>query len=504
MRTWVIGFSLVVPIACGKSHRDEPSPEASQPGGAVSTADLPFTSGTRLRARVFDGGDGAIALYEWYDAQLDTSCTFRRAIDDVIRCLPDERDSRPHLTPNDIVYVDFRCSSPVALFNADLELPEYVIVDPEVRRCEKEMTRYPVQRVGEELSALPGDLHYRVGEKCYLLGEVDLSARALKAARLGDAVNPQLFVAAELVPTKSTERLSPVELLGSDGSRQRAGVWDSEKAAECTPLWGDGAPCVPPFVAWRRSDWFTDSACTEPQAYVSSSTPLNGAGADEGCPPPAVAVDYAPSDDACADWTYTLYEVGPAATSHYSLSAGECTLRGDPERLGFELGMRLPEGAFDSVRSALVGNGRLKLEVTATRGGARLDHEQSGGLPYFVDTLLDTPCSPVATCDGGLFCAPEPGLNGNYSDSACTEPVTLLSLSSECEAEGRRFFSNRGYDGACWDGTLLELADELEPTELYFRNSNGECITQGGPTDARVRRLVASSESPALVVDRIE
>jgi hypothetical protein len=500
MRTWVLGFSLVVATACGKSHRDETHPDGAAPGVGGSTADRPFTSGTRLRARVFDGGDGAVALYEWHDTELDMPCAFRLAVDGVVRCLPYKREARAHFTSTDIVYLDGRCSSPVALFNADVALPEYVLGDPNLVPCAPEAARHLVYRVGEELSDLPGNVYYRVGEECHSIGSPDLSAESRKAAKLGDAVDPRIFVAAERVLAESTERLSPVEVRGADGSRERVGVWDSVKAAECAPLWGDGAPCVPTYVAWYVSE-FTDSACTKPQAYVSRSTPFNGPDGDENCPPPEVAVHYAPSGDTCSDWTYTLYEVGPAATGSYRLDHGACTPANDPEHSEFELGEPLPQGTFDSIETALVGNGRLKLEVNATHGGARLDFGDS--LLYFEDTLLGETCSPVVACNGKLLCDPEPGRAGYYSDSACTEPVILVPP-SECDAGGKRFFSNHGDHVACWDGTLLEVGDVLDVDEIYTSYSEGECTPQAAPTDLQIRRLVVSSLSPARIVDRIE
>jgi hypothetical protein len=364
MRTLVVSLTLVAATACGQSQ--------SEVGAAA--AEPPFTSGERLRARVFDGGDGAVAVYEWHDAELDTACGFRVASDGAYRCLPWTRDARASYTRTDVVYLDAGCSEAVVLFKADAALPEYTLGDPEVVPCTQGADRYPAHRVGEVVPELTRETYYRDGSLCRWLGPVSLSASSLTAARLGEVVPPEVFVAAERVPTKSSERLSPIDLQGADGSRERVGVWDSEEPGECVPLWGDGAPCVPPRVAWYVDDFFTDGSCTEPQAYVSGASPLNGgAGIDPSCPPPEVAVRSARSGGVCSDFAYTFHRVGSAATSSYRLEAGVCSSADDPMRLEFEVGEQLPQGSFATIRNTTVGGGRLKLEVVATSGGARLD-----------------------------------------------------------------------------------------------------------------------------------
>ena len=128
-----------------------------------------------------------------------------------MRCLPWKRDARANYTPTDVVYIDARCSTPVALFKAGAALPEYALADPEVVPCALEADRYSVRRVGEKLTDIPGNVYYQDGTECHLLGSVSLSAESLTAVRLAEVAPPELFVAAERVPTESAERLSSVE-----------------------------------------------------------------------------------------------------------------------------------------------------------------------------------------------------------------------------------------------------------------------------------------------------
>ncbi len=55
-------------------------------GGAGGVPD--YVSGTRIKARVQSTPDGAKAFAGFYDSTLATPCTFNRAADDAVRCLP--------------------------------------------------------------------------------------------------------------------------------------------------------------------------------------------------------------------------------------------------------------------------------------------------------------------------------------------------------------------------------------------------------------------------------
>ena len=62
------------------------APPILPPGAQVS--ELAFVSGTRLRAHVSDGGDGAKILQYWEDTTLNIQCQFARSADGIYRCTP--------------------------------------------------------------------------------------------------------------------------------------------------------------------------------------------------------------------------------------------------------------------------------------------------------------------------------------------------------------------------------------------------------------------------------
>jgi hypothetical protein len=57
-------------------------------GDGAAPNDPGYTSGTRLRARVWSGSDGSEQFIDWYDNSRKEECSFRTGADGVDRCLP--------------------------------------------------------------------------------------------------------------------------------------------------------------------------------------------------------------------------------------------------------------------------------------------------------------------------------------------------------------------------------------------------------------------------------
>jgi len=61
---------------------------SSGEAGAGGAPVAGFVSGSRLRARYYQGDDGSRQMLGWYDTELGTHCTVMPAEDGTLRCLP--------------------------------------------------------------------------------------------------------------------------------------------------------------------------------------------------------------------------------------------------------------------------------------------------------------------------------------------------------------------------------------------------------------------------------
>src|SRR6185436_13052369 len=118
LRRWPITGAWLVVIGCGKSGAPtEPAGDAAvdEPTNGFPDSVLadpaPWKSGTRLRARVMDGGYGAKLFVDWQDTHLGIACSFALAGDGRIRCLPVDEDTSILTT----FFSDDACTTLVAI-----------------------------------------------------------------------------------------------------------------------------------------------------------------------------------------------------------------------------------------------------------------------------------------------------------------------------------------------------------------------------------------------------
>jgi len=107
----------------------KPPPSMGLPIAEASAAE----DGSRLKARWYAAQDGARQwAFNWFDVERNEECTFQRAADGVLRCMP---------TPGVVAitrYLDASCTEPVlavAVATCSGEAPRY-IVQSEVVGCE--------------------------------------------------------------------------------------------------------------------------------------------------------------------------------------------------------------------------------------------------------------------------------------------------------------------------------------------------------------------------------
>lgn len=90
--------------------------------GGASSEVAGFVSGTRLRARYWEGEDGSKQFFGWRDTQLDIDCAYRLATDAQMRCLP-------AIIVDGGYFADTNCSVAVGLVRKGCAAPpQYVAV----------------------------------------------------------------------------------------------------------------------------------------------------------------------------------------------------------------------------------------------------------------------------------------------------------------------------------------------------------------------------------------
>jgi len=93
----------------------KPGPDGTSNGGGAGAG---TTSGTRLRARTLVAEDGARAPNGWHDSARGVDCSFQRAADGKLRCLPLSSG-----TIHTQWFADASCTKPLAYVSKGCDAP---------------------------------------------------------------------------------------------------------------------------------------------------------------------------------------------------------------------------------------------------------------------------------------------------------------------------------------------------------------------------------------------
>lgn len=199
-----------------------------------------------------------------------------------------------------------------------------------------------------------------------------------------------------------------------DGAKAFAGLFDSQRAEECTPeIWADGHTyCTPkhehPTVVYE------DAACAKPLAR--KSYPSGGPGC-RGPENPYFSMKV--PGTVCSSTVLSLHRGVPStATRYYELRGSRCVLSNDSPGLLYDLSDEItPAELIQLVPEPRSETERLQLAYGASSDGARV-------LLSIHDRELDGPCEMFPTGDRqSLQCFLRFGLAYLASDAACREPI---------------------------------------------------------------------------------
>jgi hypothetical protein len=500
---------LLLGIACwiaGCSGDGDGGPGDGGDDGSVDTGPtrfLPlFESGSRLRA-VSLGSPGARdderQLFHWFDTELDTPCTFLRASDGDMRCLPPRGPIASNWVPNMVVYADENCDDVLVHTStshiddcSDVSLSlwwlEHVAL-PTDGPCDNPPMGFVVRRLAPVDP--PAETFLEVGEAC----EGAVVADGV-FHQPGDIVHPEQFVRATRVLRGTAPHLGISELQGEDGSRQVTGIHDFDRDHTCfaRDVADAGVRCIGHF-AYAEDWWYADDTCTDaPLAYAGRTAC--------GETPPQVGVFMEADPEGGPALTVGLAELGEPVQSGTVYDGSNGCAATDPADILWAL---LPVlGPIDPTGLPLlqtIEHGESPVQVTcrANDGGVLLELDRR--VPFH-DVTREQPCAPIRVVGGTYRCLPEYTriTDMRFADAECTQ--RLLTWEGE-DLPDLVAFEQANF---CYERYRDEIDDLFVPGPayegpVYYWGGVGECLESGDPGEWSYFELGASvlDDFPELV-----
>jgi hypothetical protein len=310
---------------------------ASSGAAAPTPALVGVVSGSRLRAMLYDGGEGALSFRSWFDSELGVPCTFMRTRGGQMRCLPFPL----------AIYADASCTIPVWRDLGHRPPPPYVTAF--VSQGGPAVAAYalgePYNGAIQETSAGACVDRYVTSGSFYGTGAEIPAERLVAGAirtvpidsgalsvRTSEGADGSSWVTVEAIPrlarvARIDEWPPGTAYVGSGRLRVQSYVhgqgevlgvmmldnfFDAEADGPChVEPFADGLRCVPRSVARSSVDGpYLDAACT---TRLASSLRFGA-----GEPPSPVSAAFAMDADASVATAYTLGDVVTPETVYFN------------------------------------------------------------------------------------------------------------------------------------------------------------------------------------------
>jgi len=378
---------------------------------AMETA--PWRSGKRLRARVLDGGGGALRFLGWHDTQLDVDCSFLLAADGKLRCLPGEESGA--------VYSDAACTQLFVPELGDAADRYRRIAPPNDGLCSNPdpftaeiAAQWDVVTLGAAQTLAryffpSSDSSAPATTTC---AGVDVAGNGY-SGHLADPAPPETFVAAQ-EKTTTEMPLGARIISAEDDSEEIPWLVDQARGAPCAPGELPGVPtplCLPnPLLSVPVND---TSACQNVTSMADGQMAMRM----HGCPAiPAPAVILTAAVDSCNVPSTSVLDASPTSCG-----------------AAFDLSRLVPLAVRES------GSGRLRARAVTTAAGqaahASLSPLQGLEQGDFFDSERNERCNVQDTADGAKRCLPVSAQRGDltyFSDPACSVPVAIFAAMAGC------------------------------------------------------------------------
>lgn len=444
-------------------------------------------SGSRLKRRYYDGGEGAEAFAGIWDSELQTLCTFRPGEGGDLRCMPPLRTN--------VYYEDDGCTQPVHLVpEEDCELT-YAYERTRPQACGV-ASEYTVYRVQEQAATPTGEFYAQGSRGCVSVGSAD-TGTFRQVAR----IPPEEFVRASYQDAPRADGMLARYVVADDGLRLFSSLRNAARDEPCSV---DGAgTCVPSpasAIGGGVGAVFSDDACTVPLV----NTP------DGACPPTAVSQpgDLLDPESVCSGRSRTWFETGPAHEGTVYRLQGETCETWDLDVSMFAVGAPIDVDVFPAVQEVRLGEGRLRALQTADSAGVG-----AGLALQFWDEDRQRSCYPRRfAADGSYRCVADGDAqrsDTNFSDfqsSDCTGPL-LAYLG--CFGAPEYVFTFEPFVWCNPDSDSVQqvfaLGDAFTGSSLYNRDpTTDECfenvIDEGSGPFYPVGELVDPATFPPLTL----
>lgn len=368
-------------------------------GGGTSESST-MKSGARLKIEVLRTGD-ADTFSTFFDAELATTCTPLKSLDDRLRCYP----SRSAF----VGYLDAACTQPVAYTQSSScnpEVPAFAVesVPTHDDPCNPTYGQRALE-VGDPLP--PATVYALSGSDCV---EQGVSDEIYEATPFDD----EGLVEMDEVEESRGPDLAARLWTSGDGMRMvQFFARDVAGMRQCMPArFADRDRCRPIVAATVIAPAYSDGAC-------SDEIPSGVATSFESCPTPAIAVRYDTSPECLS--SVSFFDVGAELPAAYRVGdSATCQSLGGALH---DAGAQIPDEMFPSLDRLAVGTGAVKAihyQVEGVDVVAPEQHELADGAP----------CYPYPFEDGVVRCGPPtfayvPASGGQrlYADAACTQIV---------------------------------------------------------------------------------
>ena len=357
------------------------------------------SDGSRLQLQWFRPDSGPEQLTGIFDTELGIVCSFRTAADGALRCLPTTEANRVH-------------------FDAATE--QGVPVRPVTEAC---APTFLVDEVGESsLDCEPSTWNvYEPGE---FQGEICVAASGGTCTAtqspgedappnsgylfLGDAVDPAVFVSADLAVSEGDTRLRRRWLEAEDGARIPWDIYDTEREHACVFLTAaDGQLRCLPVLPSSQTGYVESLDAWLP--FRSGNTM---------CPPQLISAVDGSGPYSCEDTLHTLYTIGGTTDEVcLNLDGDVCTSRqilgeDPPAGAAFFLADSVVDPSGFAAGEHVMGEGgeRIVANEIVTDDGFRVETE-------LFDTGYDGECSFAVASDGALRCLPTNTGSGHHYDT---------------------------------------------------------------------------------------